>query len=86
MAGWQIVVAECFACKRPFGFNPFRVPSVPIDLVTGLPPDMGGDAARAERQPICRDCMAQINASRVAAGRSAWLILPDAYDPIEAGA
>lgn len=52
-----VVVGPCYACDNLFGFDPSRVPSIPIDPVTGLPPDLGGDAQRAVRRPICPSCV-----------------------------
>ena len=83
MSGYTIVVGNCFACKRVFGFNPLLVPSVLIDPVRGLPPDMGGDPERAKRQPVCRSCMERANERRVATGAEAVPIHPEAYDPLE---
>jgi hypothetical protein len=61
-------IAPCFAHKGPFEFDPEKVTSVPIDPVTGLPPDLGGDATRAVAQPICPDCCKAINVKRRANG------------------
>lgn len=82
-SGYSLVIGTCFGCKRRFAFNPHRVPSIPIDPVTGLPPDMGGDASRAEREPICRDCFELANVARVARGEQPVALHPDAYEPIK---
>jgi hypothetical protein len=67
---WMIVLGECAACGRLFGFSPSRVPSVRI----------GG-----EREPVCRDCMGMLNARRVEAGMRPWRIHPEAYAPDPVG-
>lgn len=73
------VYAPCFACKRPFLFHPDLVPSIPIDPTNGLPADMGGDPAKVEREPICRSCVQEANANRLAAGRELIVVAPGAY-------
>lgn len=83
MSGYSIVVGECFVCGRVFTFNPHHVPSVPIDPVTKLPPDMGGDPGRARREPICRDCVERANVERVERGDAPFVVHPDAYEPVE---
>lgn len=67
-----IAYGPCGACKNPFSFDPGSVPSLPIDPVTGLPPDMGGDPERAIRQPICPSCCARANVGRRKAGQPLW--------------
>lgn len=62
--GPEVALGLCFTCKQPFAFDPVTVPSVPIDPVTGLPPDLGGDAGRARREPICPDCVQRVNVER----------------------
>ena len=81
MSGYTIVIGHCFMCKRRFGFNPYRVPSIPIDPVTNRPPDLGGDVERAEREPLCETCVGRINERRARDGRPLVVILPGAYDP-----
>lgn len=70
MSGVMFVRGLCFACKRPFDFDPDSVPSVPIDPVTGLPPDLGGDPERARREPICPSCARSANVRRRKAGQA----------------
>jgi len=48
-----------------------------------MPADMGGDASRAVRQPVCEDCVSIANANRAAAGRPLIDVLPGAYDAVE---
>jgi len=66
----MIVLGECAGCGRLFGFSPSRVPSVRVD---------------GEREPVCRDCMGQLNMRRVAAGLRPWAIHPEAYAPDPVG-
>jgi len=68
----MIALGPCWACHRLFEFHPDLVQSVPIDPVTGLPPDMGGDPARAQREPLCPACCAEANIERRARGLAAW--------------
>jgi hypothetical protein len=62
------VFGPCFMCGQPFSFDPDQVTSVPIDPVTGLPPDLGGQAGRAVRQPICPPCCKRANVERAKRG------------------
>ncbi|MGH3540779.1 MAG: hypothetical protein ACRDTO_00140 [Mycobacterium sp.] len=77
MTGAVVAIAPCFACGNPFAFNPDTVPSCPVDPLTGLPPDLGGDQYRAVRQPICPHCRREANPRRVAAGLTPWPIDED---------
>lgn len=70
---------DCWACGRPFPFDPDRVPSIPVDPTTNLPPDLGGDAELAVKRPVCEQCLDAANEQRVAAGRSPIIVLPGAY-------
>ena len=74
-----IAFGPCWSCKQPFAFDPDLVPSLPVDPVTNLPSDMGGDASRCVRQPICADCVEIANENRRAAGRELIDVLPGAY-------
>jgi hypothetical protein len=75
--GYVSTIGTCFACGRVFGFNPHRVPSIPIDRETGRP-DAGGD-----RMPICRDCADKANEARRASGLPLWDVSDEAYAPID---
>jgi hypothetical protein len=75
--GWAVVVSHCFSCGRTFGYNPHRVPSIPIGP-DGLP------AIGGERKPICRDCVLMVNPLRVRNGLEPIEIFPDSYEPIPA--
>lgn len=49
--GYQLAMAPCYACGQLFGFNPHTVVSVPIDPVTGLPPDVAADGTNITPDP-----------------------------------
>lgn len=68
MSVFVIAVDACAACQRTFGFNPKRVPSIPIDGI---------------RRPICLECMERANATRSQNNLKPHLILPNAYGPAE---
>ncbi len=74
-----VALAACFLCGHLFEFDAELVPSVPIDPVTGLTPDLGGDAERATNQPLCQSCIKLVNAKRIALGREPWPVLEGAY-------
>ena len=67
MTGVVFAAGACFACKRPFNFNPHKVPSHRHNGV---------------REPVCEDCMNLINTRRKEMGLDAFPIAPDAYDAI----
>ena len=67
--GHLAAIGPCFGCKRRFAFDPDTVNSIPIDPDNGLPPDMGGDPAKAVKQPVCPDCIEAANAQRRKDGR-----------------
>lgn len=58
------ILGHCFGCKSPFLFSAETVLSIPIDPETNLPPDMGGDPERAEKEPLCNSCGSRINENR----------------------
>lgn len=68
MSGQLVGFCACWLCKQVFMFNPDSVPSVLIDPVTGRPPDLGGDPARAQREPLCPTCVETVNPLREARG------------------
>jgi len=51
--GVAIMFAPCLVCKKPFSFNPIRVPSLRVDGV---------------KEPICGPCHEAINKYRVENG------------------
>lgn len=71
--GSELYLMPCFGCKQQFATaHPNRVPSVPIDPGTGLPPDLGGDPGRAVNQPICPPCFRLVTDRRRAGGQRPW--------------
>jgi len=66
--GYAIVMAPCIGCGRVFGFNPLRVPSLPVN---------------GDRKPICRDCVERVNPMRIKNGLEPIVPLPDAYEAVE---
>lgn len=83
--GVVLATGACWACGIPFWFDADRVTSIPIDPVTGKPPDQGGDAARAVKQPLCNSCIDRINTMREVAGQPLWPRNTE-YGPPAAGA
>ncbi|MGH3783119.1 MAG: hypothetical protein ACRDRO_21475 [Pseudonocardiaceae bacterium] len=75
--GGMLAIGPCFSCEQPFAFDPDTIQSVPIDPVTGLPPDLGGDPARARNEPICAPCRRLANPIRVKAGLAPFPIPED---------
>lgn len=69
MTGEMMAYGPCWSCRRNFMFDPEWVPSIPIDPEVNLPPDLGGDAARAVRQPVCPSCMEMADRRREARSR-----------------
>jgi len=68
MPGYAICWGPCFGCKRLFGFNPLRVPSIVV---------------HGERVPICRACVERANSLRKHMGEPLFPEPhPDAYEPI----
>jgi hypothetical protein len=67
--GYMLCFGNCICCKRVFGFNPNKVPSVRIPLGTG------------PREPICRDCVNAANPRRVRNELAPIPVHEDAYEP-----
>lgn len=65
--GCILMLGACVCCRRPFCFNPHRVPS---ERVNGV------------RQPICRNCVEEANPIRKAKGLEPIKIYEDSYEPI----
>lgn len=82
--GFAIALMGCWSCGKVFGCNPGKVPSIPIDPETNLPPDMGGDPDRAELQPVCPSCVTAANERRRARGLPLIRVLPGAYEVVPA--
>jgi hypothetical protein len=69
-----IVLGPCFVCRRPFTFNPHRVPS--------YDPSLDDPVQAPGRRPICESCIVAVNARRKARGLDEWPVFPDSYEPI----
>ena len=67
--GWMYAVGPCWVCGKPFMFNADSVPSMRDE--NGI------------RQPVCRECMEQVNRERVTKGLKPHHILDNAYEPQE---
>jgi hypothetical protein len=67
MSGWVLAFGSCCSCRRPFSFNPNKVPSVRID---------------GERRPVCEDCIDRANAQRRVQGLAPHVPHPAAYEPV----
>jgi hypothetical protein len=65
MAGYVSCIGTCFACKKPFSFNPNKVPSLRVEGV---------------KREICRTCIEIANPKRIANGLEPVAILPGAYE------
>lgn len=76
--GFVTTIGSCYVCGSVFGFNPHRVPSIPIGRESGRP-EAGG-----ERMPICSDCARLANEARRASGLPTWDISDEAYGPMDA--
>lgn len=64
-----IGIAPCYVHGGNFSFDPDTVMSVPIDPVTGLTPDLGGDPSRCVQRVICPECITEIvNPERIKRG------------------
>ena len=64
--GYAICLDNCFSCRKLFGFNPMKVPSIK---------DKEG-----VRQPICRECIDAANLLRIRNGLAPATPAPDAYE------
>jgi hypothetical protein len=65
---WMSCMGPCGACGTVFSFNPDRVPSFRF---------------KVEKEPVCSNCMAAINAKREANGLKPFTILAGAYEAEE---
>jgi len=71
-----IAFSACFACGKPFGYNPDLVPSIRVN--ENNQPDPNG-----VRKPVCEDCMRLTNIRRERMGLQPHVILPGAYEATE---
>jgi hypothetical protein len=65
--GYFTVYSPCVRCRRPFHYNPTRVPSV---RVAGV------------REPLCLSCVEAVNVLRTAKGLDPIVPLPGAYEAV----
>ena len=65
--GYAIVTGSCIGCQKLFGYNPHKVPSIPI----------GGVG-----QAICRNCAGIVQENQRRDGLPVTEIHPEAYEPI----
>jgi hypothetical protein len=63
--GFAFCLGECFGCGHPFSFNPVRVPSIRDH--------------NNVKQPVCAECVARANPTRIANGLEPIIPHPDAY-------
>ena len=63
--GYALCFGYCAACRKVFGFNPTKVPSIRV---------------AGNREPICQECMDRLNQHLVAKGGQPIAILPGAYE------
>ena len=68
--GYVFAMAPCIGCKKPFSFNPHRVPSIRV-------------TPESQREPVCENCFDAINAARKARGLDQFTRHPDAYEVME---
>lgn len=69
----QITTGDCATCETVFEFDPVTVPSMPLDVYTNLPPEVGGtDPADAVRRPFCPVCAKTLNDERRLLGKETW--------------
>lgn len=74
-------LSRCYVCGKPFMFDPDRVPSILIDPLTRLPPDVAADGSpitaspeavqRSRREPYCPACARGLNAELRRQGKPA---------------
>jgi hypothetical protein len=60
----MICYGSCLGCGTWFPFDPNRVPFMLYDPVAGTTVELGGDPAKATREPICRWCCIAANPRR----------------------
>lgn len=69
MGGHLVAAGPCGLCGARFTFDPETVPSIMLDMSTGLPPDVGGTPMeQGVAKPVCPACVKEFNAARRAAG------------------
>ena len=66
--GYAIATGTCYCCGRIFYFNPVRVPSAR---------DQNG-----EKQPVCKNCILEVNRRKAEMGLPEFVVPDDAYEPV----
>jgi len=66
---YEFEYGPCILCGVPFGYDPLKVPKSAIPT--------GRD------EPVCKDCIEQINLERIEMGMEVIIIDPEAYKSIE---
>jgi hypothetical protein len=64
--GWMFVMGPCYGCGVIFCFNADLVPSLWV---------------KGQREPVCAECVARANPTRVANGLDPIAVLDGAYEP-----
>jgi hypothetical protein len=67
--GVVMAFGPCLRCRRLFGFNPHKVPSMRIN--------------DGPKEPICEACFDYLNSFRESQGLEPWKRMPDAYEPLD---
>lgn len=78
MAGFMVVMGECYGCGRVFTFNADLVPSIRVNAQNVPDPN-------APARPVCRDCVERANPRRIANGLPPIEVLSGAYEAEEVG-
>ena len=65
--GYAQVFGSCVGCGKTFAYNPHRVPSIKVKGI---------------REPLCRNCVEEVNPLRLKKGLPKIYIHPEAYEPI----
>ena len=63
--GYAFCMGHCVGCRKPFSFNPMKVPSIRMN---------------GKREPICKSCVDVANVQRKEHGIDLIVVAHDAYD------
>jgi hypothetical protein len=74
--GYAFVTGICFGCGQPFGYHPYKVPSIRVNA-------QGQQDPNGTRQPVCQACVDRANPERMKNGLDPIEVLPGAYEPFE---
>ena len=85
MTGAYFAAAPCAFCNIVFGFNPERVPSIPLNAwrIAEIITEGGEPPEPLPNVPICFDCLVKINRLRMEEGFDPITPLEGAYEPAE---